>query len=301
MPRKRKSTEPPEGAILLTTYAELLEYALGWSRGNLSFVMVVGPRGIQKSTVFEQATADTEVCKIDGNSTAFGAYRTLYEHRDHPVIIDDVDGIFGCPNFVKLLKALCDTKPRKRVAWINDRTTRNLGDLPPYFSTTSSVVLIANEWLTLNENVAAVQDRGHCLFFDPPPVEIHMRTALWFDDQEIFDFVAEHLHLVGKLSMRHYVLAKELKNDGKDWQKRLLGMWLQGPELIAARLMADTSFSTEAARVEAFRVQGGGCKQTFYTIRNHLRLDDPQNVPKITLDNQPLKTVPFKCHHAPKA
>jgi hypothetical protein len=34
---------------------------------------------------------------------------------------------------------------------------------------------------------------------------VHTRTAEWFWDQEIFDFLAERLHLLLEPSMRHYV------------------------------------------------------------------------------------------------
>jgi hypothetical protein len=36
---------------------------------------------------------------------------------------------------------------------------------PQEFRTASPVVIIANEWQTLNRNVAALEDRGHLVFF----------------------------------------------------------------------------------------------------------------------------------------
>ena len=43
--------------------------------------------------------------------------------------------------------------------------------------------------------LASVEDRGHLLSFAPTPPEVHRRTAEWFWDQEVFDFIGAHLHL----------------------------------------------------------------------------------------------------------
>ncbi len=61
------------------------------------------------------------------------------------------------------------------------RRTRHYGDLsekegiPREFTTKSRVVIIANDWRTLDRNVAALQDRGHVLLFQPSPAEVHAR------------------------------------------------------------------------------------------------------------------------------
>ena len=47
----------------------------------------------------------------------------------------------------------------------------------------SRVAIIANAWKTLNDNVAAVQDRGHVLIFEPTALEVHQQVARWFWDQ----------------------------------------------------------------------------------------------------------------------
>ena len=79
--------------------------------------------------------------------------------------------------------------------------------IPRQFTTTSRVAIITNAWKTLNRDVAALQDRGHVVLFQPSAVEIHLRTAEWFWDQEIFDFLGERLHWLAEASMRHYVAA----------------------------------------------------------------------------------------------
>jgi hypothetical protein len=51
-------------------------------------------------------------------------------------------------------------------------------------------------WKTLNKNVAALQDRGHVLLFQPGAAEVHRQAGTWFDDQEIYDWFAANLHRV---------------------------------------------------------------------------------------------------------
>ena len=186
---------------------------------------------------------------------------------------------------MRLLKCLCQTERVKRIAWTSCSSL--LGDfhIPEEFDTTSRVAIIANEWRTLSENVGALQDRGHVIFFEPSPLEVHLRTADWFSDQQIFDFVANHLHLIGKPSMRHYLRALELKNAGMDWQKGLLSQWLSGASLIAAQVLADQSFASEEERARAFEAKGGGCRATFFGWKK--KLHPPQIAPRIVLGNSP--------------
>jgi hypothetical protein len=71
-------------------------------------------------------------------------------------------------------------------------------------------------WKTLNKNVAALQDRGHVLLFQPSAAEVHAQARKWFDDKEIYEWFAANLHRVREPSMRHYVRARELKAAGMD-------------------------------------------------------------------------------------
>jgi hypothetical protein len=115
---------------------------------------------------------------------------------------------------------------------------------------------------------------------------VHLRTAEWFWDQEVFDFVGRSLHLAGRLSMRDYALAWELKRAGMDWRSWLLVRWgLTGTRLLVAKLKADASFSSEVERVRAFIKQQGGCRATYF---NHAKKLGPSvELPNIRLNNQP--------------
>jgi hypothetical protein len=95
----------------------------------------------------------------------------------------------------------------KRVSWHTDAPTLLRDEIPQEFTTTSRVAIIANDWKTLNRDVAALQDRGHVVLFRPSVGEIHRRTAEWFWDQQIFDFLGERSHWLQEASMRHYLAA----------------------------------------------------------------------------------------------
>jgi CubicO group peptidase (beta-lactamase class C family) len=125
-------------------------------------------------------------------------------------------------------------------------------------------------WKTLNKNVAALQDRGHVLLFQPGAAEVHKKAGMWFDDDEIYQWFAANLHRVRGPSLRHYVRAKELKAAGMDWTE-VLAEEAENPRArLAAELLASNAYSSTTERVKAFVKQGGGCRATFFNYRRYL-------------------------------
>jgi hypothetical protein len=125
-------------------------------------------------------------------------------------------------------------------------------------------------WRTLDRNVAALQDRGHVLLFQPVAAEVHKKAGTWFDDQEIYQWFAANLHRVREPSLRHYVRAKELKAAGMDWTEVLVVEVENRRARLAAELLASPAYGTTVARVKAFVEQGGGCRATFFNYRRKL-------------------------------
>ena len=111
-----------------------------------------------------RAVLDGKACWIEGNATPFGMYVKLYRHRDEFVVIDDVDALYADRSGVRLLKCLCQTEEEKAVAWHSDARSLERQRIPREFTTKSRVVIISNDWQTLNKNVAALcrsrPDRG---------------------------------------------------------------------------------------------------------------------------------------------
>lgn len=274
----KKSKSPPECAIRVTTYAELEGYTKAFAEGHLGLLIICGDAGVGKSRAVRQVIGNS-ACWIDGNASAFGIYLKAYEHRDRPIVLDDVDDLTRDRNGVRLLKSLCQTEPVKTVSW--HTATPALQGIPNEFTTTSHVVIIGNEWRTSNANVAAVEDRGHFLHFAPTALEVHQRAATFFWDQEIFDFVAAHLHLLRQPSLRVYHRAWELKQGRLDWRQAVLSGCLTGSTLAVALLKADPTLKTEEERVQAFVRSGRGSRSTFF---NHSRkIVSHQPVTRITL------------------
>ncbi len=284
-----RSPEPPPGALVLRTYRELDQFAEAFAEGLLNLLVILGRPGVQKSRTVRRAVGQ-RACWIDGSATAFGLYCQLYQERNRPVVIDDVDGLYADRAAVRLLKGLCQTEPRKRLGWHSAATARCRG-IPASFETASRVALLANELRTPNVNVSALLDRGHVLVFDPSAREVHLRTAGWFWDQEVFDFIGRSLQLAERLSMRDYVLGWELKRAGMDWQGWLLTRWgITGKRRLVAQLKADPSLGSEAERVRAFLARQGGCRATYY--HHARRLGRPLELPELQLNHLPPDGTP---------
>jgi hypothetical protein len=274
------SNRLPAHAVRVTTYAELEQYVRAFAAGHLNLLMIFGPPGVGKSRCVRQALG-SQVCWISGQATPLGIYLEAYEHRHQLLILDDVDGLCADRSGIRLLKALCQTEPTKTLSWHTATPILKRREVPSRFTTTSRVALIGNDWKTLNADVAALEDRGHVLVFEPTALEVHRQAAGWFWDQEIFDCVATHLHLIAPHSLRMYGQAWELKKAGLDWRQAVLSRFLTGPALTVARLKADASFASEAARVRAFVQSGAGCRATYY--QHARKLQPPAPIPHIVL------------------
>lgn len=272
----------PEHADVVTTYAKLERFVAAFADGLLNTVLIIGAPGLQKSRLVADALGGS-AHMIKGQTTAYGLYRELFLHRDEPLVLDDLDGLFTDRTAVRLLKCVLETSPVKTVAW-HTRASQQDG-LPAQFQTRSRTIVITNLWKTLNAHVAAVEDRSHVLSFEPTVLEVHQRVAGWYWNQEIYDFVGENLALIQKPSMREYVLAWDRKNADLPWREYLLGRWLSGKQLLVAQLLADTQFATEADRVAAFIARGGGCRATYYNILKALPKSAP--APRIILTSRP--------------
>jgi hypothetical protein len=275
-----KSQSLPTHALRLTTYSELEQYVRAFAAGHLNLLMIFGPPGVGKSRSVRQAIG-SNVCWIGGQATPFGIYLQAYEHRHEPIVLDDVDCLYADRLGIRLLKALGQTEGTKTVSWQTAAPALKKCGIPRQFTTTSRVALVGNDWRTLNADVAALEDRGHLLLFEPTPLEVHRQAARWFWDQEIFDFVADHLHLTAQHSLRTYCHAWELKRADLDWRQGVLCRCLTGVALAVAKLKANPNFASEAERIRAFVRLGAGCRASYFRHAQKLRpLDRP---PKILL------------------
>jgi hypothetical protein len=269
--RRAVAVKAPHKVLRLTTYERLGEYLQAFAKGHFHLMILVGAGGLAKSRSVRAVLGDGQACWIEGNATPFGMYAKLYRHRDQFVVIDDVDALYADRSGVRLLKCLCQTEEEKAVAWHSDARSLERQRIPREFTTKSRVVIISNDWQTLNKNVAALQDRGHVLLFQPSASEVHAQAGKWFDDEEIYGWFASNLHRVREPSLRHYVRAKELKAAGMDWTDVLAEEVENRRARLATEILGSAAYDSTAARVHAFVAQGGGCRATFFNYRRRLQ------------------------------
>src|SRR5205823_3823306 len=100
--------------------------------------------------------------------------------------------------------------------------------------------------------------------------EIHRQAATWFWDEEIFQFIGNHLHLIERHSLRTYKLAAQEKSAGLDWKKWVLSRFLKGPAMEVALLKANLDYENEKARERAFT----GSRATYYRLSKKLKIGE---------------------------
>src|SRR6266852_3511712 len=168
-----QAREPALPGMRLTTYLELETIVQAFARGHLRLLILIGGHGLGKSRIVRQTLAG-RACWLEGNLSVFGLYCQLWEKRNLTVVLDDVDGLYAQRDGVRLLKCLTQSEPIKSVSWHTDAPTLQRQGIPQEFRTRSRVAIIANEWKTLNRNVAALQDRGHLLL---GPGDLRLRAG----------------------------------------------------------------------------------------------------------------------------
>ena len=260
--------------ITVSTYAKLDQYIEAFAGGHLNLLILIGNPGLAKTRIVQEALAGYDSCWIEGNATAFGIYQQLYHQRECGfVVIDDVDSLYSDRIGVRLLKGLCQTEETKTVAWHSSSQSLKREGVPPRFTTQARVVIISNDWATLNRNVVALQDRGFVLVFDPTAEEVHRQAGRWFAEGEpaVYEWFREHLHIISQPSMRHYVRAAMLKNAGLDWTE-VLPLEIENPrERLVSELQGDTRFPTQESRSREFIQRGGGSRRTYFNYVKRLR------------------------------
>jgi hypothetical protein len=279
----KKTKNSLANCITITSYAAL-DTKLGvFVRGNhMRAVTIISRAGLQKSTMIAKIMPDAAV--LQGRVTAYGLYKFCYANRDRDIVLDDCDNLDSKPEAIAILKALTDTRKRRStICWNSATPEIRSGELPDRFSTTSRLVILANQWDAIGSDVQAVVDRcNYFIHFKPSNLEVHKRVAGFLADQEVFDFIGEHLSYACNLSMRDYVKAQAAKLDGDpDWARDLLSRWLDSEDKrIVAQLLSDASLSTEAMITE-YKKQTGKSRAKFYRVKS--QLPEQVSAPKILL------------------
>lgn len=254
--------------LSLRSYAELDQIVKVFAGGGYNLFIVVGGPGQGKSRAVRAAVeaSGEEFLWIKSTVSAFRLYLDLYKHRHVKLlVIDDVDSFYTDRNLVRLLKNLCETEEVKTLAWHTDAARLEREAVPREFTVSMRVAILANDFRTLNKNVNALEDRGRVFSFEPDAREVHRRAGSWFEDDEIYGFIGERVHLLnGRLTLRDYLKAAEDKAGGLDWRRMLLDdKGVTDEALVFARLI-ETPFATEEERVRQFIMQTGRSRATYF-------------------------------------
>ena len=292
----------PIDAEVLRTYDQLREFKDSFFNAEFYFLMVVGRQGLGKSQEFEDRCkprtdhdgAEFSVAQyVKGNITPVEAYRMAYEHRNKLLVFDDGERLWADGNGRYLLRDLTECKPWKWANWRTANKDLERQGIPKSFLTSSRVCLIMNRFAFGDAHeYDAIVDRGHFVYFDPTPLEIHKNTALWFWNQEIFDFVGAHLNLVDpdKLSSRTYVKAYERMAKG-DWKEFIAGRYFtQSGEQWVQALESNPQHKSVDERVAEFVKRTGLGRSTYFNLKKSLKSDgqlSPLDEPKFTLTGRP--------------
>ncbi len=283
MKTRHHSPTVPREVIILMTYAQLDLYLAKFSVEELGLVLLLGRHGTGKSESVRRALSVPDVTDhivskagrsplyIEGYMQPFGLYRQLWEYRNRPIVLDDLDRLYADPDCVRLLKPLCNTVKKKRLHWLTN-LTMNQGAVPSTFTTSSNVILIANEWKSINPNVRALEDRAIILHFNPSNEEVHRKVGEWFDDPEVYEFLGQFLTHAPTISMRHYCKGSQLRRAGfDDWRTSLLQMVI--PDARDACVIAvqhDPLLLSEQDRVEQFIASTKCSRATYFRLKSRL-------------------------------
>ncbi len=216
-----------------------------------------------------------------------------YEHRNKLLVIDDGERLWADSTGRYLIRDLTECKPQKWANWRTQNRELERRGIPKSFPTSSRLCLLMNRFAFGDAHeYDAIVDRGHFVYFDPTLLEIHKHAAVWFWDQEVFDFVGEHLGLIeaDKLYLRAYIKAYERKTKG-DWKEFIARRYFtQSGEQWVRVLESDPKYKSVDERVAEFVKRTGLSRSTYFNCKKALKVDGQLtalDVPRFVLTGRP--------------
>jgi hypothetical protein len=213
-------------------------------------LIISGPAGLGKSFGVLKIAAKYEkmgriVTVIKGFVRPTGLYKVLYENRtkNHVVIFDDSDSIFGDDICLNLLKGACDMTRNRTLHWLAETRMEDDGGerLPTKFDFEGSIVFITNmdfdaaieKGSRLAPHFEAMISRS--IYLD---LAMHTRRDYMvriamvveegmlkeyglsdFDTAELLRFVDTNCEVLRELSLRMVLkIAALMRMDRNDWQ-----------------------------------------------------------------------------------
>jgi hypothetical protein len=267
-----RSPKIPRGAEVVCTYKQYEEHVQAFFRGHYHLLVAIGRPGLMKSYGFEERLGPTSHL-IRGWTAPLQAYIETYRHRNKLLTFDDAEVLWKRPGGRVLLRSLCEHKPQKLVEWTSTTPVLTRAGVPLSFLTSSKVAIIANRFVFGDaDEYEAFVDRGHLIYFDPPPLEVHVRVGEWFWDQQIYDHIGERLLLLENLSARLYTKAWERKKANTDWKALITEAYsVEGAKEFVQALEVDPACATVEERVKKFIEYTGKSRATYFNVKRELK------------------------------
>lgn len=282
----------PDNAEIIKTYAEFVSLVAAFFQGHYQLLVAIGRPGLSKSQEFMHRMGDTSHI-IKGWIAPLRAYIETYQHRNKLLIFDDAEVLWKKPGGRILLRSITEHTPRKLVEWTSTVKDLENENVPRSFLTSSKVALIGNRFaFGRDEEYEAIIDRGHLIYFDPTPIEVHVNVGTWFWDQEIYDFIGQRLHLMDSLTSRTYLKVWERKKAGGDWRKLVEERFCHDTAMLLVQKL-ETKYKNVEERAKEFIKQTGLCRATYFNYKKQLESDDQireikrQDVPTTELRGSP--------------
>lgn len=269
----------------VTTYEELEDLVSMWLNGGTDLLLVRGRPGTGKTYAARRVVEENDVLYLNTYTTPLALYKRLHEHRDQPIIIDDIDTLLDNKRLLSLLKQTGDTYSEKRLAWHS--TTEKLGDVPQEFTTTSNVCIVCNELRArkLNMSERALEQRAWVLDFEPSwhetvermnaIVESYGRLDLSRRErEEVMTFLVSSREKAdpSKLNLRTLVKGFEVRDwDESTWHTRLRREIVMDDRQTLVRDLVERHDTVEEA-AKAFRQETGQSRRTFFRVKKGLTL-----------------------------
>jgi hypothetical protein len=278
----------PKGARPRTTFAELESYLRDFVTGHYRFLWVVGRVGISKTESVQAATSEHPVLyQKGGQITPLQFFKDCYEHRGHPIILDDAEHLLKNTIGRKLVSALGDTSPARQLSYAS--TARALGDVPQRFHTTSPLCIISNA----TADDPAIRSRAITLYFAPSNEEIHRQVATWFWDQPVHTWIGAHIGRLRAIDMRMYIHAHADRKAGRDWARIILELYgLNRLACVVQDLEHDPACPTREDKATRFKEIFADCRGASRATYFRL-LDKLQKSGRLEVNNT-IGTIPLK-------
>lgn len=266
----------------INSFGELEDFIEMFREKEVDFMALKGNPGTGKSHMVKEIIdvgepgermGEEEALYINTHLTPLQAYKLLFEYRDDPIIIDDIETLVKNLKLRSLFKQVGETQKRKWLQW--QSTTTKLDNTPRNFSTTSNLLIISNEFSSNVVNKRALLDRGFLLEFKPVKSELveKMREMVESSNikggKDVLDFLLEFFDVSDKINLRTLYKGLKLKKWGKDWKSRILRMLnVKKEKAIIPEL--EERYETVKEACEEWQRITGRCEKTYYNYKKNL-------------------------------